>query len=537
MCVAGPSRASELTLARIFSDGAVLQRGMVVPVWGGAAPGTEVTVSFGGQEKTAMTDAKGHWMVELDSLKASAESRKLTISSAEDTLTISDVLVGEIWLCSGQSNMQSMMYPFADDPTKDPHYGNPKKKYRGLFASLYKKEVEENEDLPFRQFTVDVTPVPFEPSRTIPSKKGWYKVTPGQTEFFTQVGYFFGRELRRDLDVPVGIINASRGGSTVEVWMPKTAYASVPGGMVYSDKNEDSLRTRAATWERKKAAETLSEKEMAAGSPAENGYIASSLYNGMIAPLMPYAIRGAIWYQGESNVGGRNETYLDSFVAMVEQWRKSWGQEKLYFFWTQLAHHKEPTEVPLETDPKAELFYQQFQAMALLPDAGMSVANDIGHHLTIHPPNKLDIGRRLSRWALNKTYGRDIVPSGPIFREAVMKEGKVTLTFDCAGSGLMVARKSIGDDPAVVVDEPLGHFQICGADREWTWAEARITGKDAVEVWHPEIQDPVEVRYAWSGNPEAANLYNKEGLPTSLFKVELQKNQSAPAIPLPPEAL
>lgn len=519
LLVTCPLIGAELTVARIFSPGAVLQRELPVPVWGTAASGQQVSVEFAGQVKSTTAGQDGKWHLALDPLDASAENRVMTIRSADDQISVEDVLVGEVWLCSGQSNMQSMMYAYADDPSKDPHFGNPKKKYRGMFGALRRKEVEENEDLLFRQFKVDVTPVPFQPSEHIPSSRGWYKVTPGQTEFFTQVGYFFGRELRRELNIPIGIISSSRGGSTVEVWMPKEAYAAVPDGAQYYAKNEASLRNKVSQWEAKQAAGTLTKEELAAGSPAKNGYIASSLYNGMIAPLMPYAIRGAIWYQGESNVGGRNQTYLDSFVAMIEHWRKNWGQEKLSFYWTQLAHHKEPTEVPLETDIKAELFYQQFQAMARVPDSGMSVANDIGHNLSIHPPNKLDIGRRLSRWALSKDYGKEIVPSGPVFREAVKTGSRVTLEFDDVGSGLMIAGKGIGDDPAVEKDEPLQHFQICGVDRQWKWAQARIAGKETVEVWHPEVLNPVEVRYAWSGNPEAANLYNREGLPTSLFKV------------------
>lgn len=513
-----PLIGAELTVARIFSSGAVLQRELTVPVWGTAASGQQVSVEFAGQVKSTTAGQDGKWQLALDPLEASAKNRVIIIRSANKQISVKDVLVGEVWLCSGQSNMQSMMYAFADDPSKDPHFGNPKKKYRGMFGPILKKEIEETEDPLFRQFVVDDRPSPFGKSSIIYSKQGWLRVTPGETQFFSKVGYFFGKELRRQLGVPIGLIDSNHGGTMVEAWMPKKAFEQVDGAMGYYEKMLKLWRDNADNWNEKNSSDDAAQK-LDEKSAINGHYIPGSLYRGMVDPLIPYAIRGAIWYQGESNVGRRNETYLDSFVAMIEHWRKNWGQEKLSFYWTQLAHHKEPTEVPLETDIKADLFYQQFQAMARVPDSGMSVANDIGHHLSIHPPNKLDIGRRLSRWALYKDYGKKIVPSGPVFREAMKTGSRVTLEFDYVGSGLMIAGKGIGDDPAVEKDEPLRHFQICGADREWKWAQARIAGKETVEVWHPNITNPVEVRYAWSGNPEAANLYNREGLPTSLFKV------------------
>jgi sialate O-acetylesterase len=206
---------------------------------------------------------------------------------------------------------------------------------------------------------------------------------------------------------------------------------------------------------------------------------------------------------------------------MINQWRKGWGQDQLYFFWAQLAHWKEPVEEPIEKDEHgwAEICFQQFEVLDQVPDSGMAVLNDIGHNRSIHPPNKMDVGKRLSLWAL-QAEGKNVIPSGPLYQSARKDGNNVIITFKYAGSGLMTGSKT-DLDPTVETQEPLGHFQICGADRQWKWAEAKITGKDTVEVRHPEIANPVEVRYAWAANPAAANLYNKEGLPASVFKAEL----------------
>ncbi len=516
------SVSAELTVARIFSDGTVLQREMAVPVWGTASAGAEVTVSFAGQTKQSTADAAGLWMVRLDSLEASAESRNMTVRSNGQSIELADVVVGEIWLCGGQSNMQASMYTFAEVPDKDPHKDRPEKRYRGVMGLARLKDIEESQDKLLRQFSVADTPSPFAESDSINDVRGWIPATAGNTECFTVVGYYFGKELRRELGVPIGLIDCNHGGSIVEAWMPRAAFDAVPGATAYYEKELSKWRNTIAAWEAKKAAGELTEKQLAEPA-ADNHFIPGTLYNGLVHPLIPYAMKGVIWYQGESNRKLRTDTYRESFAAMIEQWRKNWGQEKFHFFWAQLAHWKEPESEPIEVDEWgwADVMEQQREALALVPDSGMAVLNDIGHHKSIHPGNKMDVGRRFSLWALNRSYGKEVVPSGPLFKSAEKRGNEVLVTFDYAGSGLMTGQK-VDLDPTIETDQPLGHFQICGVDRHWRWAQARISGKDTVTVWHPLIADPVEVRYAWAANPEAANLYNKEGLPASLFRIELE---------------
>jgi len=408
MCMAGPCLASELTLARIFTDGSVLQRGMEVPVWGTAEPGAEITVEFAGQVRKANADASGAWMVRLDALAASSESRILQVSSHKSQVSISDVLVGEVWLCGGQSNMQSSMYPFADNPDKDPRKGKPQKNPGNAFQQAVFDGLQQTDTL-FRQFIVDDSPSPFTKSETIYSRQGWLKSLPGETEFFTTVGYFFGKELRRELNVPVGLIDCNHGGSPVEAWMPAAAFAEIEGGTDFYEKELNKWRGNVKRWNEDHGAD-LAEQKRVANSAYNSHWAPGSLYRGLVEPLIPYAMKGVVFYQGESNRSRRNDTYRDSFTAMINQWRKGWGQDQIYFFWAQLAHWKEPVEEPVEKDQHgwAEICYQQFEVLDRVPDSGMAVLNDIGHNRTVHPPNKVDVGKRLSRWALNKSYGKEI---------------------------------------------------------------------------------------------------------------------------------
>ena len=228
-------------------------------------------------------------------------------------------------------------------------------------------------------------------------------------------------------------------------------------------------------------------------------------------------MKGAIWYQGESNAGYRTEHYKQSMVLLVNGWREQWAQKQFPFIWCQLANKNTANNEPNDGDAWVAIQNQQREVLALTEHTGMAVLNDIGEARNIHPKNKPDAGRRLSLWALNLAYGKEIVCSGPLYKSSTINGNKVIIKFDHVGSGLMVGNKHLMD-PTVKVQEPLKRFQVCGADRKWKWAVAKIVGKDTVEVWCEDIPDPVEVRYAWSSNPEGANLYNKEGLPASLFK-------------------
>lgn len=522
--------AQEITLPGIFADQMVLQRDQKVPVWGTSDPGFKVEVGFAGQIKRATADSDGQWRVDLDPLKASSESRVMTISAIlnddHTELRISDVLVGEVWFAGGQSNMyrpfRMLTYP-AREPKYEP------------IGEYLRKERDTAHDTLFRQFRVGRDHSVFEEQSQNRGK--WTKLVGSDVNEFCATAYFFCRELRRELNVPIAMISCNLGGTKVEPWIPMHAYEKNETLKAFYKEEISDFKERLVNWDEEKEndnyEQALADWEIKAKEAKANGenepekprrpehpnrdkQIASTLYNAMIHPLVPYAMKGAIWYQGESNGGNHPEQYAMRLTAMVEGWREAWGTD-FYFYYCQLANYRDANDQPLDETDGWVMVQDQMRLALSIPKSGMAVLNDIGEAKDIHPKNKIDAGKRLSLWALSKTYGRDIVYSGPIYRESIIKGDKVIITFDHVGSGLMVGKKNLMD-PTVEVDEPLRRFQICGKERQWKWAEAKIKGKNEVEVSHPEILSPVEVRYAWSSNPEGANLYNKEGLPTSAFK-------------------
>lgn len=526
--LAGNSSSAELTVAGIFSDGMVLQRGMDVPVWGTADPDAAVQVAFAGQTKQTTTNRAGKWMLKLDPLKASAEGRSMTISSqvSDSMLQVSNVLVGEVWLCGGQSNMDWTLTQLTRQTGSD--------EFKPVYEYLV-NEIKTANDPLLRQFTVNGVATPGKEVGLIKSG-GWAPAVKGKVNGFSGAGYFFGRELRKELGVPVGLIDANRGGTKIEPWIPREQYLK-------NDALKAFYYNELAKWEEselpavKRAADAAYQKQLdvwkkradaakatgqkAPRKPRKKGYdqngVPAALYNGFVHALVPYAIKGAVWYQGESNAGYRTEHYRESMLALIKGWREQWGQGSFPFIWCQLASFRVANEAPMDQDDWVEIQNQQREALALADDTGMAVLNDIGEARNIHPKNKVDVGKRLSLWALSLAYEGDIVCSGPLYQSSLIDGRKVILKFDHAGSGLMVGRKHLLDS-TVEVQGALKRFQICGKDGQWNWADAKITGKDTVEVWHKDIPTPVEVRYAWSSNPEGANLYNKEGLPASLFK-------------------
>ena len=522
--------AQEITLPSIFADQMVLQRDQEVPVWGTSDPGAMVEIVFAGQTKSTEVDSNGQWRVDLDPMKASSESRVMTISAKLNNdhteLIISDVLVGEVWFAGGQSNMyrpfRMLTYP-AREPKYEP------------IGEYLRRERDTASDSLFRQFKVSRDHSVFEEQSQNRGK--WTKLVGGDVNEFCATAYFFCRELRRELNVPVAMISCNLGGTKVEPWIPMHAYEKNETLKAFYKEEISDYKKRLEIWDEEKEnvkyEQSLAEWEIrskeakASGEiepgkpskpehPSQNKQIASTLYNAMIHPMIPFAIKGAIWYQGERNAVNNPEQYAMRLTAMVEGWREAWGND-FYFYYCQLANYRDANDQPLDETEGWVMVQDQMRLAMSIPKSGMAVLNDIGEAKDVHPKNKIDAGKRLSLWALNKAYGRDIVYSGPIYKSSEIEANKVVITFDHAGSGLMVGKKNLMD-PTVEVDEPLRRFQICGADREWKWAEAKITGKNKVEVSHPEISNPVEVRYAWSSNPEGANLYNKEGLPASAFK-------------------
>ncbi|HXX92466.1 MAG TPA: sialate O-acetylesterase [Planctomycetota bacterium] len=466
--------AAELKVHGLFSDNMVLQSDQAAPVWGTAEPGREITVSIAGQKKTAHTGPDGRWMVKLDPLKAGGP-HELAIGEA---ITLKNVMVGEVWICSGQSNMEMSVNSSNSAAEEKANAAYPK-------IRLY--------TVPRRQAD--------QPEHDLVGS--WKECGPDTVGGFSAVAYFFGREVHQKLGVPIGLIHTSWGGTPAEVWTSDRVIQSRPEFKNYvtfyaqrQEKYEKDLAKYKEDVEKAKA------EGKPAPKPLNKPMKLSCLYNAMIAPLIPYGVRGAIWYQGESNAS-QAKLYQTLFPAMITNWREDWGQGEFPFGFVQLANFMARRDQPGDSN-WAEL--REAQTMTLsLPKTGMAVIVDIGDAKDIHPKNKQDVGKRLAFWAESQVYGdKTVVYSGPILDSAKFEGGQAVVSFKHVGGGL-VAR---GDR--------LTGFALAGEDRKFAWAEAKIEG-DKVVVSSGSVAKPVSVRYAWADNPEC-NLYNKEGLPASPFR-------------------
>lgn len=631
------SLRADVVLPPIFSDRAVLQRSERVPVWGKAAPGEAVTVTLGEARAATSAGEDGRWRVELDLTKVPATALEL-VAQGRNRVVARDVLVGEVWLCAGQSNMEMKLSR----------------------AGGGQEEIGRPADGRLRQFLVkrNASPVPVEDA-----EGSWVNASPASSGSFSAVGYFFGRRLRDELQVSVGLINASVGGTYLEAWTsaealdasplhkpgkdralkayaererylteqkawvekfgrqdraaadadafaaPETDVAgwrtiTLPGdfagqglpeaGVVWirrtveispaqAGKNLDvflgDLRgANVVYWNGRKIAESdhfalerryavraqfvrageavlavrvfnpgpgggiapgqvrfrYGNNQSLAGEwrataefalpplsdatraelPARPGSVpyndqntAGFLYNGMIRPLAGYGLRGFLWYQGEHN-WNRGQQYRSGFPLLINDWRARWGRGELPFYFCQLPNYEEQAKKPGQS-PWAEVREAQAAALAL-PATGMAVLIDVGDAGDIHPANKRDPGERLARIALADTYGRkDVVVAGPQY-ESMRAEGARVRVLFRAGAGGLVARDR--------TDAAIEGFAICGADRKWVWATAKIEGETVV-VWSDEVPEPVAVRYAWAQNP-VCNLVNEAGLPAAPFRTD-----------------
>jgi sialate O-acetylesterase len=475
VAVLSASARADVTLPSIFGNSMVLQRDMPAPVWGWAEPGEEVTVAFAGQTKKTAADKEGRWQVKLDALKANSEGSPLSVAG-KNKIELVDVLIGEVWICSGQSNME----------------------WR-LVQSLNGNEEVAAADHPLiRLFNVPGRLTANVPQEECPGQ--WQVCSPSTAPGFSAVGYFFGRRLQKELGVPVGLVGSNWGGTRIEPWTSLDGFKSVP-------ELKDIADQVAATHEKVAAGEDV---KVQGGTP-------SAIYNAMIHPLAPFAMRGAIWYQGESN-GGEGESYYHKTQALVNGWRKLFNPD-LAFFWVQLANFKQPNNNPTGGDGWAKLREAQRKALTI-PHTGMAVITDIGAANDIHPKNKQDVGDRLAQWALHQTYDKkDLVPAGPLYKSHKVEGDSIRLSFDHVGSGLMVGKKEGLKPTEDDSTGKLGKFAIAGEDRQWHWAEATIDGETIV-VKSDQVAEPVAVRYGYSMNPVGANLYNKEGLPASPFRTD-----------------
>jgi len=461
---------ADVTMPPVLGNGMVLQRDLPVPVWGWADAGEKVSVTFAGQTKTAKAGADGKWMVKLGPFKANSKAASLTVAG-NNKISLDNVLVGEVWICSGQSNMEW-----------------------ALRSSMNAKEEVAAADHPqIRLFNV-----PGHTTSPLPKEKGagsWQVCNPKSATGFSAVGYFFGRRLQKDLGVPVGLVGSNWGGTRIEPWTTLAGFESVPE----LSKIANQVKNYKA------------DTRVGGGSP-------SAIYNSMVHPLAPFAMRGGIWYQGESN-GGEGVTYYHKKHALVNGWRKVFQNKDLAFYWVQLANFRKENEDPAGGDGWAKIREAQTQALDI-PGTGMAVITDIGAANDIHPRNKQDVGWRLAQWALHQTYGKkNVVPAGPLFKSQKVEGDSIRLSFNYVGKGLMVGKKTGLEPTAEVKAGKLSHFAIAGEDKKWFWAEATIDGETVV-VKSPDVPKPIAVRYGFTMNPAKANLYNKEGIPASPFRTD-----------------
>jgi sialate O-acetylesterase len=478
---------AELKMSPVFGDSMVVQRDQPIHVWGWTTPGTEVHVEMAGHTAAATADVQGRFDCQLDPLPAGGPHEMVV--QADQSRTFRDVLVGEVWVCSGQSNM-AWQVSNANDP--------------------------DLESLSARYPRIRLISVPQvasqEPLNDFAGK--WEACTPDSVGSFSAVGYFFGRQLHQTLDVPIGLIDNAWGGSAAEAWVRRDVlekdgkYEAI---LTKWDKLAASYDHQAALakWQEDLAkwqATKSGNRPQPPRDPGAGQHRPANLYNGVLHPILGYTIRGVIWYQGESNAG-RAYQYRDLFPLMIQNWRDDWGQGDFPFYWVQLADYKDEVEQPGESD-WAELREAQTMTLSRLNHTGEAVITDLGEASDIHPRNKQDVAKRLARWALARDYGVDIPYRSPTFQAMQIDGPKAILQFDHVGQGL----------DTFDVREPIG-FAIAGEDKVFVHAEAKITGEDTVEVWSDSVANPVAVRYAWADNP-ICNVQSADGLPMTPFRTD-----------------
>jgi len=486
---------ANVLLPDVISDGMVLQQRQTVPIWGKADPGEVVTVRFAGQSKKTTAAMDGTWRVRLDPMRANTTPSTMSISG-KNTIELKNILVGEVWLVAGQSNMQRLLSETANGDAAIAAANHP-------LIRLFNVS---------RQVAFKHAPPPL---------GTWHACSPQTVKEFSAAGYYFGVELEKELRVPIGLINSSYGGSQAEAWTPVDYLLASDDLRPTVERtkiwDEQRPRVRAEYDEALKKWRAEADKAKAAGarpspSPAvpdalREYRIASSIYDGMIAPLIPFFIRGAIWYQGESNEA-RAQQYGVLLPTMIKAWRERWSEGDFPFGIVQLPNYRDPKPEPAD-EAWSHLREAQRRTALHTPNTGLIVTIDIGEAHDIHPKNKLEVGKRMARWALVDVYRRKLTGSGPTFRNAKIAGSQIILTFDEVGEGLRIRD---GDK--------LDEFAIAGADRKWHWANAKIVGRDRIEVWSDSVPQPLAVRYAFNNNPKHPNLTNETGLPAAPFRTD-----------------
>lgn len=485
----GSSLMAEVSLPAVFSDHAVLQQEKVTPIWGWAAAGEKVTVSIGGQSQSTVGGADGRWKIQMELLPSSQPVEMIVEGS--NKLVIKDVLIGEVWLCAGQSNM---VMTVAESKDYDLERKNASLPQIRMFTVLSGRAETKQEDC----------------------AASWVICTPESVGDFSAVGFFAARELNQTLQRPVGILNSSAGGTLIESWLDletqkqcvelKAFFAQRERLMAEFDRDKAAAAYKVAMTKWKLAAEAAKAANHPPPRQPSDPYGSflgamnvGGLFNGKIAPLIPYAVRGIAWYQGESNAHpDRVPFYETQMRLLVTDWRSRWGEE-LPFVWVQLPNLAKKM-------PWAEIREAQLRCLDL-PKTGMIVSIDAGESRDIHPKDKQTIGHRLAQWALGGVYQKEVAAvSGPIFERHEMRGREIVLHFRHANGGL---KATSGE---------LKGFIMAGENKAWKPAVARIEGNTVI-VHSPQITKPVAVRYAWASDP-VCNLFNHAGLPASPFRTD-----------------
>jgi sialate O-acetylesterase len=537
LALLSPQLRADVALNGLFTDNMVLQSGQPVPVWGTADAGETVTVTFAGQKKTA-DPRNGRWQVALDPLPASNDGQTLTITG-HNTITLQNVVVGEVWLASGQSNMGFPLNAASNAATEIPQATDPLLRFYSV-AHMCSADVQTN------------------------VKGKWETSTPDGAKNFSAVAYFFGKALRAKLNEPVGLINSSWGGTPAQAWTSMDALRQDPPFPKFIDQwnkaltdhqnvlahpeLETAYQDTLKKWQAEVApsfndamkawnAAVAANGAAAAGpkptpsqpepknpdptgmpNPSARPSVPGVIFNGMIAPLIPFSVKGVIWYQGEAN-GGQGFEYRTLFPRMITDWRTRWAQASFPFLYVQLpgwsANDKRPP------DQHGWPWLREAQLMTLsLPETGMVVAADIGDPNNVHPKDKIDVGNRLALLARKIAYKENIQAFGPLYDRFTVEGDKVKIHFKESGAGLVIGQ-SPWRPPGIApwpTDKLLG-FVIAGADKHWVDAQAQIVGPDTIEVSSTQVSNPVAVRYGWANSPDV-NLYNKDGLPASPFRTD-----------------
>ncbi|NNM86506.1 MAG: sialate O-acetylesterase [Phycisphaerales bacterium] len=485
----------------MFSSHMVLQRNMPVPVWGWDKPGQRVSVSFAGQKAQTTAASDGYWIVRLAPMHASSQPRVMRIGGST-VQQLTDVLVGDVWLCSGQSNMQ---YPL-----------------RGWTRGGGARKEVPKANYPLIRAVYIPMVLAGSPAANVNAAR-WQICTPATAANFTAVGYYFARDLQRKLHIPIGIIESYWGGTNIHSWLPRSVFMKTPelkfdrALIVKAEEAGNALNKaymlRVANW--LKAAKTadaagkmLPEPPSPPDNPMGRGpWQPTSIYNAMIHPLAPYAIKGALWYQGENNVG--RTLYRYELPALITSWRKLWHQGDFPFYVVQIA----PFAYGRPWDKEAARVWQaEEDTVKTVPNTGMVGTMDIGMLHNIHPFDKRDVGYRLSLLALAKTYGTaGVTYLGPTFKAMSIKDNAAIISFSHVAGGLKSRN-----------GQPINWFEIAGRDHKFVLASAKIVG-DAVMVSAPGVAHPVAVRYGWNDRIEKSNLENSAGLPAMPFATDVHE--------------